>query len=363
MNAGLTQAFEAKNIGGWAYACGRLHALAERFFSATALQGLLELDSVEELRARMAERGYHGATLPEMLQASLLEDFDFLRETAPEPELANFLLLGREMHNLKACLKASVPASSDPNPKAIQALFQWPYRYEAQQILERIQLLAAAEAEHEADEASSEQQQHDAPALPAWMEEAIQEGIRRYRAHHRPDLLDWAVDQAAVDAQAQLAKGSKDRFVQDYLRMDRDVQNLESTLRCRALGYDAVYLEGSYLKGGRLSFDVLKALLLAEKDALAERFAAEPLASYQALLPYLERAEESRAKADYSKAADALRIAYWRQLPFYESGLAQVFVWMMRRDNERKNLRLIEKALTGELSRDLAGSLLRQWEG
>ena len=309
----------------------RIRAMENGLLSRERMEQLLEARTDEDAAKLLQESGYGDldASRPEALDAALsdvrAETFRDLADGAPDTRYLDFFRVRYDYHNAKAVVKA---AALGTNPGA---MFSGLGRVSAEE-------LAAAEPD----------------SLPGQLGPAIAEAREILETTRDPQLSDIALDRRMYADLQDIADETGSAFLQGYVRLMVDAENLRALDRTLRMGRNADFLKGVLLDGGELDADSI--LTVANGGNLVELYAPTPLAD----------AAEAGAEAvkgagltAFEKLCDDAVMDYLSGARFVPFGDAPLVAYLAAKETEYTNLRILLLGRAAGLSADVIRSRLR----
>ena len=326
--------------GSWPHASGRVWCLEQDLFGRSGLDRLFAADSEEEVRRLLLEHRYpQKETIEGMVLEENLRLYAFLMEVTPDDGYCQVLLLPRDATNLKISLKAAF-AGQAPGEEAFKARLLQPSLIPAD-VLWRGVIRAEKET-----------------ALPPWAGAILARAREAYLAGYDPAAIDRSIDRDIHALIRQITLAFEDPWMAGYFDRVRDLANLETLLRVRMRRVGLSVYKDSLLPGGTVPLEAWFSYFDADDQAVIDDLCdtpCQPLSSH--FVTYRERGGASR----FSLARDKLLYSYLEGGFRMLSGPPRVMAYIMARECEFKNIRIVMQAVTGGPSRGAIGSLRRDF--
>lgn len=330
---------EDRVIGSWRYAKGRLAARGDRLMNSDQMDRLFSLHSLRELDTLMQELGYRGNDFAEALAEGEAEDWSLLSQITPEAASLNCLLLFKDAHNVKACLRAILPAGREIEPEEAESYFLKPYRYSAARLLAEVARVLKRPILPSYDNQGE---------LPAWIGEMISTAEQAYRKYRDSAEIDRACDQYFWQAAKASAEASSCTWFTEYLDLQRYLKNIEIMMRCRSLNLSQSYLESNLLPAPEEEQErLLSALKLSDNDLQARLFTG-PL---KALAPLAKAYSERGGAAYFTAIADHILLNKLAEANSGE-GAEIILHYFLGREADRRALRVMHSAIENNFSEE-----------
>jgi len=303
----------------YSFAVAKIRALESRMLDHALIARLLRASGIDELLKIMMDTEY-GATLNEaadipfesVLDNELHRIYMLINSIDPNPEWTDLWRWRYDAHNLKVLLKAGWT-----DEKALEHCVPL-------SIIDPKLLL-------------QQLQQADYSQLPVHFKEAIEEVLSDKDSEQQKDgfEIDFLIDKALFQYLSQETKRSKNEFLIDLASMMIDLTNLRIFLRMKQLKIPENIFSRSFIPGGRIK----------EKAF----FSQEEKSPYEMALDIIEKtpytdlkpALDSKNLAVLESAMDNFIIAFLRQTRQRAFGVEPLIGYMMAKEMETKNLRII----------------------
>jgi V/A-type H+-transporting ATPase subunit C len=354
------------------FVCGLVKAMELHLLDQARLNRLLDANEPEDISRILGECGYPPGKNPEeILGTELMVSLGWLQQSLPDPAYADVLIVFHDAHNLKLVLKNLLTiwitgSEADRLPGQTPALNSQagaeeailpnfgglngipPFGRTARQALRPAQvdpdLLYHQIAEHRSD------------GLPEWVFQAALEAVRRYMIQYDMSAVDAWLDQIAWRRACSLAEQTGNRFLTGWLCRKIDLINLEMLLRTRTMRAGRELLGNALLTGGSVQVQHVLDLYGESKDAIVAFYARTPYAS---LAEQCQNYELKDQAARYGLLADNLLMAHVRSARWIISGPEVPLAWVLARQTEIKNVRIILTCLRNGLPKAQARDLMR----
>lgn len=262
------------------------------------------------------------------LQRFLVDEYDFIDEICRGSNVAEFLHVKYDFHNLRVILKRKYFDGS------------------AERMLSELgQLDVDAMAE------SADRRQYG--ELPVYWENLIErlKGELEEGAED-PGFIDTIIDRSYLERRLELARAEKTRFLVNYARAAIDVANLGVILRGREFGKDREYYQQALAEGGRLD----KSRLVDLSGDPFDRMAGKLLSTqYGDMLEEALKSEEKGVRlTSLDRHSDEYLLEKLGTLGRIRVGPERIVRYMLTRENEVVLLRIL---LMGKLHKLSAAAI------
>lgn len=304
----------------YAYACGRVNALATKLIDRARYQRMVEAQDAAEALRVLAETDYAGAVAeirdPSEFEIALARELDrvyrLLAELAPDPFLLRMFGYRFDFHNLKVLLKAAA-AGQDHSHLLVRRGTVPPER-----------LAAALDGRAE---------------LPAPFVGPVTTAREAFAATHDPQLIDAMLDGGLYELLADEARRRRYELILRYMRASIDLINIRTFLRVRRLGKDETFLRQVLLNGGTLDVRRFVALHGQPLDAFADRLARTPY--WRIAAEGVRLLSEGAPLSGLEKLSDDYLTALIKEAKFVPLGPEPLFAYVLAKESEIRNIRII----------------------
>lgn len=325
--------------GSWGHAAGRVWCLEKDLLGPLGLDRLYAAETADDVKRLLLEHGYpQKEAVSDMVQDESCRLYSFLEEVTPSDGYHQALLLQRDAHNLKTSLKASYAADQ-------------PAEEEFKSWLLRPALIPADTLWHAVVCREKE------TALPAWGQAIVSRAQEFYLADYAVLSVDRSVDRDIHTLIARIADGLDDTWLAGYFDRVRDLANLETLHRVRVRAMELPAYRDSLLPDGMVRREAWLSFFGADDQRIMDDLCASP---YRALSSHFVTYGQGGASA-FSLDRDRLLCGYLEEGFRTLSGPPRVIAYIMARECEFKNCRIVMSALTDGISRGVAASLRRDF--
>ena len=321
------------------YASARVRALETGLVGRERIEALTAAASMDELYARLGEYGIalirdaEGKVLEEQtLQGVLKATLDDVLESAPAPELFDFLRYPYDCLNIKAAIKCyfrKVSAGS-----MMSELSSVP----AEQVLSMVEV-------------------GEFDALPAAMAKAAPLAMQAYEKTANPRQIDLILDRACFEDMLSVAKKSGEPLHVKLVRTKIDIANLMICLRLvrmQAGEQGALLLEQAMLEGGMLDKDTLKTAYAGGEVALLGCLRGT---EYEKLGTALAQSDGTAAMAE--RLADDCWMELVRTVKYTTFGASVLSAYFYAQEYAIRNIRIIIAAKRAGLAPEIIRERIR----
>lgn len=304
----------------YGFACGRISVLSTRLIDRTRFQRMVDAaDAVEAFRV-LAETDYAASLAdakgPADYETVLVRELDrvysLLAELAPDPFLMRMFGYRFDAHNLKVLLKA----------RALGADY-------SHLLVHRGTI--SPEVFVEAITAGS--------TVPAPFTAAADAAQAAFTESDDPQVIDTIIDGALYGLLAAEARRRKYELVRQYMELSIDLINIRSFLRVRRLGKGEAFLRQVILKGGTLYPDRFLKLAGEPLEVVDDNLGRTPY--WKIVSEGIRLLRDNAPLAGLEKLSDDYLTDSVKQARFVPLGPEPLFAYILAKENEIRNLRII----------------------
>jgi len=296
----------------YTYALGVIRAREVRLLTMKSFEELLSSEDIEELMAALHDTDYgqylrniSKYEVEEALQNSKAALYDDLEKIIDDVEIMRILRAKYDFHNVTVLLKGKIAEQdftgmcsslgSIPVSKLDGIFKEEKYGY-----------------------------------LPEYLQEAVKKGIDvYYSTEHNPQRLSFAVDSIMAETLTSYIKNS---FLNDYYKLWVDLTNLKIILRLLFLEKYQELIDFAILSGGNIEKDTIKKVKIDDVDSLEVLYRGT---IYNSLLQWKD------SFSILERESEKMLISYLQSVAFESIGVEPVIAYLLIKENEIRNLRII----------------------
>ena len=336
----LIPASRKDKSGSWGYASGRVWCREKNLMGRAGLDRLYTSISTEDVRRLLLEHGYpQSETVEAMVHAERCLVYGFLDEVSPRDGYYQALVLGRDPHNLKLALKWAFIREAS-GQEDFKTLILMPGLLDADLLWRSVV---------RGDQAAS---------MPDWAGALLAEARQAYSEGFGPGAIDRAIDRGIHAVIARIVSELKDPWLEGYFKRVRDLTNLELLLRARVRSLEPGLYRDSLLSDGLIDRSTWLELYEASDQKIMDALCGT---AYQGLTGYFAGYKEREGPEAFSLARDRELSGYLSEGAAVLSGPPRVLAYVMARESEFKNTRIVMSALEDGLEGQAAVALRRDF--
>ncbi len=307
----------------------RAKALGNRIMSAEKLLRLADSNDLSDMPRALSEAGYRtekGADIEEALSSMLYEVYsDFAVLMKDFPAAQNVLRLQYDCHNIKTAVKCLF-CQREPEGLMIDV------------------------GSVKASDVILAVKNRDFSKLPANMGAAAKEAADAYAAAPDPQLIDTELDLACFADMNAAAENCGFEFPKEYAVLLSDLTNIKVIIRAISLGWSVKKTEKFCIKGSRI------------KPEWAEggigRFIEKLKYTDYSTLAIKLAALEDKTPSSTERLVKEYEAQKVRDTAYKSDNCADVFAYVLKRESEIKNIRIIVSGKKAKLDGQAIKSLL-----
>lgn len=296
----------------YTYALGVIRAREVKLLTEKRFEELLSSADTEELMSALHDTSYgqffrniNRSEAEKALGESKIALYNDLEKLIDNFDIMSVLRAKYDFHNVKVLLKGKISEedfsdkcsslSSIPVSKMVEVFKEEKYSY-----------------------------------FPLYLRKAIESGISTYYSKdHNPQALSFAVD--AIMAET-LTSYTENSFLNDYYKLWVDLTNLKIILRLLFLEKYQELIEFAVLPGGNIGKERIKNAKIENSDSLEDFYGGT---IYSSLLQWKD------SFSVLERESEKLLISYLNSVAFESIGVEPVISYLLLKENEIRNLRVI----------------------
>lgn len=331
---------DKNKAGSWGHASGRIWSREKDLMGRSGLDRLYAASSEEEVKRLLLEHRYpQKETALAMLAAERDQLYQFLAEIVPDDGFYQLLLLGDDALNLKTALKIALLAPETDQDR-FKSLMSRPSLLEGD-LLWR----ALVRGEEET-------------GLPDWAAQVAARARLAYGDAYDLAAIDRSVDRDMHSIRADLALSLKTPWLTAYGDMVRDLINLETLLRARQHKMSPELFAANLLPDGLIDRQEWLRYYENDNQVCIDDFCDTP---YKGLSGHFVTYGDKGGPALFSLDRDQILAQHLESGCQTLSGAPRVIAYVMAREYEFKNIRLVMSSLAHGLDHGEVQALRRDF--
>ncbi|MGA1876440.1 MAG: V-type ATP synthase subunit C [bacterium] len=337
---------ERKDDLRYAFAVGKIRAMEARLLEGIVFKRLIEAKDSSEMTRILAEtlygellkEGASGADFEALLNMELIRTYQLIKNIDPDPESpSNLLAMRYDFHNLKVCLKLRT-SLKEANPFLISLGVYGP---------EAIRHMVAS---------------GDYSSFPPGIAQALVHLVSELDKLSPPSQwIDIQIDHIAFHHLLQEARLRSVMFLAVLFRLQIDLINLKTFLRVKQMGKDRSFLHSVLIEGGEISPETLLSLLDEPLNKVISSLGSSPYAGI--IREGIESYQKEGSLALLEKLIDDFMITFIHQTRYITFGAEPLIAYLLAKENEIKNLRIVIVGKQNKLPQSLIEERLRKMYG
>ncbi len=323
----------------YAFSCSVVKANENKILSKMDYEKLMDCKTVNQAMSILSDFGYgDGRVLDnprdfeKVLKKGLAEAYKLVFSVLPDRKELELFLYPQDYHNVKALIKAEM-LKFDPAPYLVDT-----GKFEADVMTQMIR-------EREFIQLSSE------------MKHAINDALEMFSKSENPQEIDIILDRACYKDMLIKAEETQNDFIIGYVKLLIDILNINSFVRLRRIGKPWSFYEKVFLHGGNVSEKMLSGSWEENNQQLVEKMAS--FGFKEAFATGAAKVESTGKYTDLERITDDMRMKYVRRAKFVSFGIEPILAYLIAKETETKNLRMILTGIFSELPREITSERLR----
>ncbi|CDF58550.1 V-type ATP synthase subunit C [Thermobrachium celere] len=182
--------------------------------------------------------------------------------------------------------------------------------------------------------------------------EAVFKVFEEYNSNKNPQDIDTIIDEAMFVRQMNIAKSARLEFLQSYIQLLIDIQNIKTFIRAKEQKRDREFLKKVLIKGGKIDLDLFISNYIEDIESFSNKvFHTE---HFKWIKEGVEEYLKTKDLGRIEKMADDYLLSVLKNSKFISFGPEPVVAYIYAKENEIKILRII---LTGKKNRVSADTI------
>ncbi len=317
----------------YAYSVGRIRELENTLLNKVLLDKMIEAPDLVSSLNILRERGFesYGSEAYRLedwensLDQELLQTYKIIKDLSPYPFLYEVFALNYDFHNLKVLIKAKYRGKKYNTTTALVEIGTVKVK----------NLIMAIEEEKFVE-------------IPVPFEVAVKKLMSEYNKFPDPEIIDLLLDKEKYIIILSLLKDKRAPFLEKFIRVDIDLNNILIAIRTKIRGEDKNFLRKALIEGGNLNLKNLTEILDSPLSSWNTRFAKT---DYEKMVELgLKSYEEFHSLLEIERLMDNFRLDYVKIGKFITLGMEPLIGFIIAKEIDLKNIRLILRSKLDKLS-------------
>ena len=312
----------------------RTRVFETRLLTKPLIDRMIDADDIDEVIKILAETEYSkslsGVDNPKdyekILSNELNRVYKVMGEVSVEPIVIDLLALKYEYHNLKVLIKE-------------------------QEFNKDLSNLYISIATAEPEKLKLAYKDGDFSDIDEEFKRAIEATIMNLHENHDPQQIDITMDRYYFEHLYQMAKDTEIDLFIEYVRDMIDFINIKSAIRMKRQEKDIRFVEDVILENGNIDKDDILSSYGDSVDNMIQTFKNSKISS--ALIKGLNSYRETNRLSEFEKSMDDYLIELIKDSKYVTFGPEPLFAYVLAKEAEIKNLRIIMVSKINNLSPDV----------
>ena len=324
----------------YAQAIGVIREQEKKILGAETLLLAIESTGVSDALSVLGRGSYDFAGLenaedyPAVLDTALYDLYAEMYKLSPEPLVADIPRAKYEYHNLKTALKAFY-AGMDGGTAYISA------------------------AKTDAAALRAAIGSWDFKGIPEHLAKACEKVKVTYEQSQDPQKLDTVLDSEMFSYMLSLCEQLNSEFVTGYVRTWIDFYNLKTFMRVKDRKEGVRYLKSVLMDNGFVSHELFVRAIDQSVDAMNAKYYYQYFGGV--FKKFADRYEADKNFSSLEKYADEYLLEMIKQSRYIAFGPAPLFCYILTRENEMRQIRIIMTCKINAINQDVAKERLRDF--
>lgn len=314
----------------YAYSVARIRVAELNMLSKSRLERMLDSTRVSDAVRVLHEAGYpENDDYESMLREEAAKLYAYLKEISPEPQIFDIFAYRYDSHNIKVLLKAELSEAD----------------YEG---------LLADNGVIDKNTLSVLVHERNLGSMPREFSEAINKSLDTYARTKDPQIIDILVDGAYYRLYLRMAEATGSQFLVQLASKVIDIANISAYIRVKSKMEDLDLLSRVLIPGGTIKTKEYLESFSKEIEGFSEVLKGT---GYGSLLDILTDA--SGSVTEFEKACDNYIMDFIRKFRHKAFGLEPLIGYMLGKETDIKNARIILVGKVNRISNDIIRERLR----
>lgn len=308
----------------FAHSIARIKAMENRLLSKAKLDSLIDAkdfsDSIKMIQDTQYGEYITSVSYEGGLKSALEDFYQFMYKLIPVHEVIDVFAVRYDGHNIKSILKGKLSGLDTSN------------------ILVNVGTIPTNSLKHMILE-------EDYENIPQTLVKTVQRAVSTFKVSGDPQDIDLIVDKGIFEYAIEIAKGSKDDYLLEYVKFNIDITNLKTFIRIRAQEKSIEFLDKVFIEGGSLEYNQFASYINESLERFADKLSYTDFYKWsdQGIGEYIGNGD----LGSVDRYGDNYIIEHIKKSKFINLGTEPIIAYIYARENEIRALRII---LTGKKS-------------
>jgi len=326
----------------YVYAVARLRAMENRFLDATFFSRLIDSATLDDALKSLGETVYaqwmssaSDAAFDRIIDSELKATCDDLAQFVPDKELLDLCRMAHDFNNVKVILKSLFKAKEG-----------------GQRRYDLLTKLGAVDPDSLITTLESEEYGF----LPYGLGDTIPQCWALWEQTKNSQQVENLLDGHLFASMLAVAQRLGMPLVVRWVESKIDAENLRNAVRLQRMNYDSTSALPFFHKGGTIRPDELARLMGESLESWGKTLSHTGVGA--ALDTVQDRSDVQTALSEISKALDGYLIRVLEGAKYSASAPENVILYLLRKEEEARNLRIALVCVANGLNREFARRLL-----
>ncbi|MCM8709608.1 V-type ATP synthase subunit C [Clostridium sp. SYSU_GA19001] len=193
--------------------------------------------------------------------------------------------------------------------------------------------------------------------LPDVIKKGIEAALKDYEAVKDPQRIDIILDKYMFSHMRQIVKDINNEFINKFLIILIDLTNIKTLLRVKKLNKEAAFFRDLLIEGGKIDKRTFNELYQESLEDISHKLSSTEYGGM--LKESMEYYFKTDSLAILEKNIDNYLMNYMKKAKFINLGPEPIVVYILARETEIKNIRIILVGKLNKVSENLIRERLR----
>lgn len=314
----------------YAYSVARIRVAEINMLDRNRIERMIDSDTVAGTMRILNEIGYSGSVdYEQILKKETANLYAYLKSISPEPEVFDIFAHRYDSHNLKVLIKSELSGNDNENLLTDNGVF-------------------------DKNELRVMVRERDLKKLPVEFADAVVKILDVFARTKDPQIIDILLDKAYYVLFMRLATDTGSKYLMNLAKLIIDIANINAFIRIKSKMEDLDLLSRVLIEGGNVPVELYTRSFGNDMEVFREQLKGS---GYSGLLDVF--LDDTGGITVFEKACDNFIMAYVRKYKNRTFGIEPLIGYMLGKETEIKNARIILVGKINRISRDTIRERLR----